>query len=327
MAINYTRSYGSTGAPTSGWTSGTIAPAVTTSTANYAQIKASLPPGATESDIIREATRLGVLPPAPVLTGMATPEQLQATEDRFRQITAFLPNGQSRFRSGSASRAVASPGSSNPRSGGGNARSGMGVAEGRQGTAIAQGRGSAAPVSSGWTAGSVAPQLQFAPAPTAGIPIGQAMLTPPRYPGDVPSWLPQRVQELNSGQNFRGSLMDLLFSQSGGNMGVGMRPSIDPAVAAGYAAAAQSAAALQQAQTRALGQPQRIQDELAYWQGQQQAFTQPGFTAAGSPVNPEVLRINAQIAALQQQLRGAQPLAQRAAGASSGWTPAVLPRY
>lgn len=319
MAINYTRT-------NSGWTSGSISPAVTTSTASYDQIKASLPPGATESDIIREATRLGVLPPAPVLTGSATPEQLQATEDRFRQIKSFLPNSQMRFRSfsGAGVQPGGSPSAANPRSGGGNARSGMGVAEGRQGTAIAQGRGSAAPVSSGWTAGTVAPQLSL-PAQTAGVPIGQAMLTPPRYPGDVPAWLPERVAQLNSGQNFRTDLMGMLFGQGGMPQGGG-RSAIDPLIAQGYNQAAQAAAGLQRAQTNALAQPQRISDQLDYWMNQQAAYNQtPAF--AGAPVNPQVAIINARILALQNQLRGAQPMATRAAGASSGWTPAVIPQY
>lgn len=324
MAINYTRTSGTTG---SGWTSGSISPAVTTSGANYAQIKASLPPGATESDIIREATRLGVLPPAPVLTGSATPEQLQATEDRFRQIKAFLPNSQMRFRSftGAGVQPGGSP-SSNPRSGGGNARAGMGVAEGRQGTAIAPGRGSGAPITpSGWTAGTVAPQLSL-PAQTAGVPIGQAMLTPPRYPGDVPAWLPERVAQLNAGQNFRTDLMGLLFGQGGGGFGPAARPSIDPLIAQGYAQAAQAAAGLQRAQTSAMAQPQRISDQLDYWMNQQAAYnTTPAF--AGAPVNPQVAIIKARIQALQNQLRGAQPMATRAAGASSGWTPAVIPQY
>lgn len=322
MAINYRNTYGSTGSPTSGWTAGSIAPSLTQS---YDQIKSSLPPGATEQDVIREATRLGVIPPAPVLTGSATPEQLRATEERFRQIKSFLPNSQMRFRSFTgAGVSPASSSSANPRSGGGNARSGMGVAEGRQGTAIAPGRGSAAPVSSGWTAGTVAPQLSL-PVQTAGVPIGQAMLTPPRYPGDVPAWLPDRVAQLNAGQNFRTDLMGLLFGQGGMPQGGG-RGAIDPLIAQGYNQAAQAAAGLQRAQTQTLQQPQRIADQLSYWQNQLAAYnTTPAF--AGAPVNPQVGIINARILALQNQLRGVQPMATRAAGASSGWTPAVIPQY
>jgi len=321
MAINYTRTY-----PSSGWTGGSITPSATT--ASYDQIKASLPPGATETDIIREATRLGILPPAPVLTGPASEDQLRATEERFRQIKAFLPNSQMRFRGFSAtgaSPATGSGASANPRSGGGNARSGMSVAQGRQGTAIAQGRGSAASVSSGWTAGTVAPQqsqFQVQPAPM-GIPVGQAMLTPPRYPGDVPSWLPERVAQLNAGQNFRTDLMGLLFGQGGGFGMPAARPAIDPLIAQGYNQAAQAAAALQRQQVTAIRQPQVIQDQLAYWQNRRQFYSQ----LAGSSINPEALQADQMLANLQQQLRGATPLATRAAGTSSGWTPAVIPTY